>query len=183
MTRTIELTPAGPRDAALVASLHARSWQHAYRGVLPDGYLEQEAPAQRLRTWRARLVDGAEAPLEVTLARVDGEPAGFSCLQPHAEPEFGIYLDNLHVMPQWHGMGVGKRLFAACVRRAIAGWPGQPLFLYVLDANVQARGFYRRLDGIEGEPFDDPFPGADLMVAVRRVSWNDLDALLARLGG
>lgn len=183
MNRTIELTPAGPHDAALVASLHARSWQHAYRGILPDGYLEHEAPAQRLRTWHARLVEGAEAPLEVTLARVDGEPAGFSCLQPQAEPAFGIYLDNLHVMPQWHGTGVGKHLLAACARRVATGWPGQPLFLYVLDANAQAREFYRRLGGAESEPFEDPFPGAGLVVTVRRVSWGDVGALLARLGG
>ncbi|WP_454722627.1 MULTISPECIES: N-acetyltransferase family protein [Cupriavidus] len=183
MNRTIELIPAGPRDAALVASLHARSWQHAYRGILPGDYLERDAPAQRLRTWHARLVEGAEGPLEVTLARVDGEPAGFSCLQPHAEPESGIYLDNLHVMPQWHGTGVGKRLFSACARRVAAGWPGQPLFLYVLDANAQAREFYRRLGGTEGEPFEDPFPGTGLMVAARRVTWRDVGALLARLDG
>ncbi|MGO4330825.1 N-acetyltransferase family protein [Cupriavidus sp. 2TAF22] len=182
MTKTIELTPAGPQDAALVASLHTRSWQYTYRGLLPDSYLASEAPAQRLRAWHARLVEGAEAPLEVTLARVDGEPAGFSCLLPASEPEFGIYLDNLHVMPEFHGVGLGKRLFAACARRVAAGWPGQPLFLYVLDGNAQAREFYRRLDGIESEPFDDLFPGTDLTVAVRRVTWKDVGALLARLG-
>ncbi|MDF3882937.1 GNAT family N-acetyltransferase [Cupriavidus basilensis] len=182
MPRSIELLPAAAQDASLIAGLHTQSWRHAYQGQLPADYLEREVPAERLRAWRARLVDGAEGPLEVTLARVDGEPAGFACLQPEAEPQFGVYLDNLHVLPQWHGLGLGKRLFAHCARRAASGWPGQPLFLYVLDSNTQAREFYRRLDGIESEPFDDAFPGANLIVTVRRVSWPSVDALLRRLG-
>ncbi|MDF3832487.1 GNAT family N-acetyltransferase [Cupriavidus basilensis] len=183
MTRSIELLPAGAQDAALIADLHTRSWQFAYHGQLPADYLEHTAPAERLQTWQARLQQGAEAPLEVILARVDGEPAGFYCLQPEAEPQFGIYLDNLHVLPQWHGLGLGKRLFAHCARRVAGGWPGQPLFLYVLEGNTQAREFYRRLEGIESEPFDDLFPGAKLIVPVRRVRWPDVDALLRRLGG
>ncbi|MBB1635795.1 GNAT family N-acetyltransferase [Cupriavidus sp. UME77] len=182
MTHSIELLPAGPHDAALIADLHTQSWRHAYQGLLPADYLEREAPAQRAQAWQARLADGADGPVEVTLVRVDGTPAGFACLQPEAEPQYGVYLDNLHVMPGWHGLGLGKRLFAHCAQRAAVGWHGQPLFLYVLDGNTQAREFYRRLDGVESAAFDDQFPGADLIVAVRRVSWPSVDALLRRLG-
>ncbi|WER45245.1 GNAT family N-acetyltransferase [Cupriavidus sp. WKF15] len=177
----VALTPATCADANLVAALHAESWRRTYAGLLPQEYLAHTAPAERRAAWHARLCNGAEAPLEVTLARVDGEPAGFACLMPNAEPSHGIYLDNLHVLPAFHGHGLGKRLLAHCAARVATGWPGRPLFLYVLDANDQAREFYRRLDSHESESFEDPFPGTDIIVAVRRVTWNDVPALLARL--
>jgi hypothetical protein len=60
---------------------------------------------------------------------------------------------------------------AHCAARVASQWPGKPLFLYVLEGNTQAREFYRRLGGVESDSFNDPFPGTDLMVAIRRVTW------------
>ncbi|MEN7526064.1 GNAT family N-acetyltransferase [Cupriavidus sp. DL-D2] len=177
----IELVPATSADADLLASMHADSWRHAYAGLIPNEYLDVHAVNERLATWRARMLDGAEAPIEVTILRVDGQPAGFSCLMPLAEPGYGIYVDNLHVMQQYHGRGYGKTLMSHCACRAASQWPGKALFLYVLDGNVQAREFYRRLGGVESDMFNDPFPGTDFMVAVRRVTWEDADALVSRL--
>ncbi|CAG9180091.1 GNAT family N-acetyltransferase [Cupriavidus pinatubonensis] len=177
----VTLTSATAADADLIAAMHTESWRQTYPGLLPDAYLSQTAPAERRAAWHARLHDGAEAPLEVTLAHVDGDPAGFACLMPDAEPAYGIYLDNLHVLPAFHGHGLGKRLLADCAERVATGWPGQPLSLYVLEGNTQAREFYRRLGGQESESFQDPFPGTDIIVAIRRVTWPDVPALLARL--
>lgn len=177
----IELVPATPADADLLATLHVDSWRDAYAGLIPQQYLEAHAQAERLATWRARMLEGAEAPLEATILRVNGQPAGFSCLMPLAEPGYGIYLDNLHVMRAYQGYGYGKTLMAHAATRVASQWPGKPLFLYVLDGNTQAREFYQRLGGVESDSFNDPFPGTDLMVAVRRVSWDDVDTLVTRL--
>ena len=179
----IELAPATAADADLLAALHTDSWRHAYAGLIPTEHLENHAPAERLATWRARMLEHAEAPLIVTLLRVDGKPAGFSCLMPLAEPGYGIYLDNLHVMADYQGLGLGKRLMTHCAARVAYEWPGKPLFLYVLDGNTQARAFYQALGGEESACFEDPFPGTDLMVPIRRVTWVDVDALLRRLTG
>jgi ribosomal protein S18 acetylase RimI-like enzyme len=181
MPITVELVPALPGDAPRIAGLHAASWRATYRGLIPDAFLDGKAATERLATWEARL-RGEEGPLDVTLALVDGEAAGFACLMPRAEPERGVYLDNLHVLPAFHGLGLGKRLLARCAQRAHAGEPGRPLFLYVLEGNAQAREFYRRVGGTESEPFEDAFAPADMMVTVRRVVWPDVPALLARLG-
>lgn len=180
MSAIVSLRRADAGDADTIAALHSESWRSAYGGLVPDDLLVHTAPAERLATWRARFAPDAAAPLDAVLARVDGIPAGFACLLPDAEPQHGVYLDNLHVLPRFHGLGLGKRLMAWCAEGA-ARRPGAPLFLYVLDGNVQAREFYRRLDGIESAPFDDTFPGSSLTVAVRRVSWPDVGALLQRL--
>ncbi|WP_019449133.1 GNAT family N-acetyltransferase [Cupriavidus sp. BIS7] len=181
MAHQIELVPAAPADAALLAAIHAESWRRNYAGLIPADYLEQHALPERLATWHARMQEGAEAPHEVTILRVDGQPAGFSCLMPLAEPGYGIYLDNLHVLNKYQGCGFGKLLMAHCAASAARQWPGKPLFLYVLEGNAQAREFYRRLGGVESASFEDPFPGADLMVPIRRVTWDDVEALISRL--
>lgn len=181
----IDLPPiAGRYDEGLVdtiAAIQTQSWQHTYAGLLPADYLMHQAPAERRVTWRARLLEGAEAPLEISLGRVDGVPAGFSCLRPESEPEYGVYLDNLHVLPAFQSYGLGKRLLAQCAARSIEGWPGRPLFLYVLDGNSQAREFYRRIGGSESAAFNDTFPGANVNLSMRRVTWTDVPALMARL--
>src|SRR6201986_2388512 len=41
------LRPAEPDDAAAVARVHVCSWQIAYRGLLPEEYLDALAPEDR----------------------------------------------------------------------------------------------------------------------------------------
>jgi hypothetical protein len=36
----ISLRPAVPGDSLAVARIHVRAWQTAYRGLLPDAYLD-----------------------------------------------------------------------------------------------------------------------------------------------
>ena len=43
------LRPAEPVDAIAVAHVHVRSWQVAYRTLMPDDYLDQLRPEDRCR--------------------------------------------------------------------------------------------------------------------------------------
>ncbi|HEY0933157.1 MAG TPA: hypothetical protein VGD91_05360, partial [Trebonia sp.] len=56
--------PAREADAAQIALVHVRSWQGAYRGLLPQDYLDELDPVQRLARWQQ------------TLAETDGLRAG-----------------------------------------------------------------------------------------------------------
>lgn len=181
MAPVVEFTAASEAQTALIAHLHAASWRASYRGIIPDDYLDSRAEAERLATWEARLRDHAEGSIDVTVAWVGGKAAGFGCLLPEHEPEHGVYVDNLHVLPAFQGLGLGKELLARCARLAALTWPGKALYLYVLDANGAAREFYRRIGGIESQPFEDRFPGPGTIVTVRRVTWPDVPALIRRL--
>ena len=44
---SVELRRAVPGDENEVAEVHVRSWQVAYRGLLPDAYLDALRPAGR----------------------------------------------------------------------------------------------------------------------------------------
>ena len=56
----------------------------------------------------------------------------------------GLYLEDLFVVPQWRGRGIGRALLAHLARIAVAGGFGR-LEWSVLDRNAPAISFYRNL--------------------------------------
>ncbi len=150
----VHVRDAGPRDAVLIAAIHARSWKDAYRGILSDSYLAGEVDAERLAVWQARMAVWDAAKHFARLAEVDGDPAGFVCVLADAEPEHGALLDNLHILPDHRAAGLGKRLLVDAARWIARTMPGVPMHLTVFQSNERARAFYRRMGGLESEPFD-----------------------------
>ena len=84
---------------------------------------------------------------EVVLAEDAGVPVGFA-LFFHTFSTFlgqpGIYLEDLFVIPEARGRGVGKALLAELARLAIARGCGRVEWA-VLDWNAPAIGFYDSL--------------------------------------
>jgi hypothetical protein len=42
-------------DVAAIAQVHVRTWQSAYRGHIPDAYLDGLDPSKRAAVWSAAL--------------------------------------------------------------------------------------------------------------------------------
>jgi len=84
---------------------------------------------------------------EVVLADDDGRPAGFA-LFFHNFSTFlgrpGIYLEDLFVLPEHRGSGIGRMLLAHLARLAVERGCGR-LEWAVLDWNRDAIQFYERL--------------------------------------
>jgi len=142
--RMIEYRQAEPGDAEAVAHLHARSWRESYRGSFTDAFLDGDLLGERLGVWRERL--GTPPPNQlVELAVEAGGLCGFVCAYGGHDAEWGSFIDNLHVVSDMKGRGLG----ASLMRRA-ADWlerdhPDRGIFLWVLEANTAARAFYERL--------------------------------------
>ncbi|HEY1999638.1 GNAT family N-acetyltransferase [Paraburkholderia sp.] len=141
--RTLSLRPATAADAELIASIHAVSWQATYRGLLPDAFLDREVTRERAAYWQARLNAPAAERRSVVIAESAGEPVGFACVERQPDSAWGVLLDNLHTLPGHQGMGVGKLLMRAAEDWARAQGETQ-LYLYVLEGNRLAIGFYER---------------------------------------
>lgn len=142
-SRALTLRAATLADAALIASIHSTSWQATYRGLLPDGFLDGEVSQERAAYWEARLgAPGGERRI-IQIAELEGEPIGFVCVEHQPESAWGVLLDNLHALPGYQGIGVGKLLM-----RAAEDWARKlgeaQLYLYVLEGNTPAIGFYER---------------------------------------
>jgi hypothetical protein len=54
-SRGIVFRTATAEDSAAVAALHTASWRSAYRGMLPDRYLDVAIDDERAQLWQARL--------------------------------------------------------------------------------------------------------------------------------
>jgi ribosomal protein S18 acetylase RimI-like enzyme len=144
-------------DAPAIAALHALSWQRTYRGDFPDHYLDHEAPAERREVWTARFSD-TTTPMQVNVAETEEGLTGFCCVFPHHSPADGHLLDNLHVHPDHHGRGVGKRLMQRAAERLLEAKYGGKIFLWVLTTNTASIGFYEHLGGRTGRTETHHFP-------------------------
>jgi ribosomal protein S18 acetylase RimI-like enzyme len=169
LTASVTLRRAGPGDWALVAAIHAASWRSAYRGIYPDSYLDDEVPQERRTFWREALA-GMDPELDaVLIAEAAGEAVGFACIRREAEAA-GPLLDNLHVLPERKGEGVGRRLIAAAAAWLVGKEPEAALQLVVWTDNRAARAFYARLGGREVEEFEVSTPGGGTARQIR-VRW------------
>jgi GNAT superfamily N-acetyltransferase len=146
--------------------VQVRSWQDAYRGLVPQDYLDGLDPEERRRTWEGWLAiddwprtgvlvaedtaaedtaaedDGTAA--EDTAAEDDGTVVGFAAVgrsrDDDADASVGEVRAIYTVCDVW-GTGVGRRLMAASLTTlATAGYAVATL--WVLDTNERARRFY-----------------------------------------
>ena len=159
-------------DAKRVAELHAESWRNTYRGILSDRFLDHEIFADRLSLWQKRLSEPQPETQLILLAEERGELLGFGCAFLDVDPRWGALLDNLHIRVDAQGRGLGRRLMSEEVSWVLRQRPGSGLYLWVFEANHQARKFYERLQGRVVERQAQPAPGGAEVMAVR-YAWND----------
>ena len=174
-TDDIALRTAEEADEAAIAALHAVSWRTAYRGMIPDAYLDDEAVDDLSRTWAERFTDRSGT---LTIVATAGDDiVGFAHSVIDDDPEWGTLLDNLHVAPGLRRSGVGRRLVLETARRLVDLATSPDLHLWVLEPNLRARAFYDALGGrVTGSDVSPEIPGS---VPCVRYSW-ELADLAAR---
>jgi GNAT superfamily N-acetyltransferase len=134
---TTNLRSATSDDVPVIAEL--------IRGLARFEKLEQEVVMTEELLASALFGDRPYA--EVVLAEDDGRPVGFA-LFFHNFSTFlgrpGIYLEDLFVLPEHRGGGIGRMLLAHLARLAVERGCGR-LEWAVLDWNRDAIQFYERL--------------------------------------
>lgn len=91
---------------------------------------------------------------EVLIAESDAKPVGFALFFANFSTFLGrpgIWLEDLFVVPEARGFGIGKALLAKVAEIAVERGSGR-LEWTVLDWNEQALGFYRKLGAL---PMDE----------------------------
>ena len=161
---------AETKDAEKIAHLHAQNWQTHYRGNFNDEYLNGPVFGERLVVWKERFIH-PEPGQHVILAEVNGECCGFLCLFLDKDPEWGSYIDNIHVATDFSGHGIGKKLMAMAADYIRQHSKMDKYYLWVLTNNQNAIAFYERIGGkIAGTKIkDDPSGGKS---EVYRIVWN-----------
>lgn len=174
----MQFRAATPADAEAIARLHATSWRTAYRGALTDAYLDGPIEAERIAVWRGRF-ERPDPSQFIVVAEEDGRMVGFVCAYGGQDEQWGTFVDNLHVIPGYKGLGIGAQLMREVAQWSQAHHPGQGVYLWVLESNAPARAFYARIGGEEaGRDVWSPPDGTPLPKL--RIAWRTLDTLLRR---
>ena len=138
----VTIRPMTVDDAPRVGELHVRAWQAAYRGVMPDAYLEGLRAEERAEMWRAAVeADRADVGLDVIEA--DEQIAGFACYGPQHggdDPSTGE-LVAINLDPDHWRLGLRRQLIRH-VTSELGRMAYRRAVLWVVRENDRARRFY-----------------------------------------
>jgi ribosomal protein S18 acetylase RimI-like enzyme len=130
-------------DARSIAEIHVRAWQAAYRGQMPDEYLDRLSVEDRLAQHEWSLRSQRET-WRLWVADDGGSVVGFAVTGPSEDADadertgevYAIYLE-----PERVGSGLGRQLFADAVGD-LRSRGFRTATLWVLESNDRARRFY-----------------------------------------
>ena len=101
-------------DAAGTARVHALSWKSAYRGIVPDEFLDAIDVEEWAERHRRNMAEDPEdfVPL---VAEMDGEIVGWALGGPSRDPtlDYAAELFTLYLLPDYTRQGIGRRLVEA----------------------------------------------------------------------
>lgn len=125
-------------DRLAVSRVYEESWKSAYKGIVPQAYLDG-IPAGR---WASGLDRTGWDTLVMTES---GRLVGTSSLCTSRWPEWPDYgeIVSLYLLPEYMGRGYGKPLLEAAVQ-ALAARGFRDILLWVLEDNRRARAFYEK---------------------------------------
>ena len=154
----LQIRPMTLADCDRVSEIRVLGWQFAYRGLMPQPYLDTLSAKADAERRRARFAQGDDSVVNLVATR-GGELVGWAAIGPYRDGElrtgeaelYAVYLD-----PQYVNTGVGRALVQESLRQCAARGHDR-VYLWVVRGNARARRFYERAgfrtDGTE-EPYE-----------------------------
>lgn len=155
-TLVSEIRYACAEDAAELSSVHRAAWQGAYAGLLPHRTLSDLIQRRDLGWWRR----AAAANAAILVVEFAGTPVGYATIGQNRTPALAVggEIFELYVRPEFQGVGLGRRLFAAA-RALLADRAPSGLAVWALADNRRALEFYASLGGDDAAEGSETFEG------------------------
>jgi RimJ/RimL family protein N-acetyltransferase len=138
----VTIRPASVDDADAVGEVHVRAWRSAYRGVMPDDYLDGLQAQDHAARWRSHLL-APSSDGELLVIVDDQRVVGFASLGPAIDGDAAdigqLYAINLD--PEVWGRGLGRALLRGATDRLRALGFDEAV-LWVVPDNPRARQLY-----------------------------------------
>jgi len=134
-----------PEDAYNYTACHIACWQAAYRGIIPDGYLDNMQNEQDSRTERltAALLDPGDD--EFYCAEYEGRIVGRLIIcksRSEDKPDAGEII-AIYLLKEFWDKGYGRKLMDYILDRLrVLGY--REVILWALEENKRARRFYEK---------------------------------------
>ncbi|GJD33277.1 GNAT family N-acetyltransferase [Methylobacterium aerolatum] len=158
-TRTTSIRRARDGDVGGLSRVFDEAWRDAYRGIIPGVALERLISQRGRPWWRAALSRGRPVAVVETGETVVGY-ASYGRARSRALGADGE-IDELYLLPEFQGVGLGRRLFRA-VRNDLADYGLGRLGVWTLEDNVRASAFYESMGGTRGPLVPDRLAGITL---------------------
>lgn len=140
----ILVRPAAVEDADALAMIEVESWQAAYRGLMPDAFLDGLPQAEKAESWRRTLSNlGYPGGKRVLVAAGEAGLVGLVSVGPTPGPENQGLIYLLYILPEYWGRGVGQDLMSAALQE-LQNLGISEAILWVLRDNRRARRFYEQ---------------------------------------
>lgn len=154
----IEIRPRRDTDdMSAISAVYEQSWKYAYRGILPDEYLDGIPTGQ----W----ANGLRQPGRHSLLLFDGgKLLGTSSYCRAREEDMAGYgeIVSIYLLPEAMHKGYGEILMQAAITE-LKKMGYQKAYLWVLEENQNARRFYERLGFREnGKSCADTYAGKEV---------------------
>jgi ribosomal protein S18 acetylase RimI-like enzyme len=146
---------ATAQDAYGIAFIHVRSWQTAYRGHMPDEFLDGLDAEKRATMWREVTVHPDKVVLVAEAS--EGDIVGFSALGPSPDADADpntAEVSAIYVHPGKWRKGIGRGLLSASLDQLRKRGYDQ-VTLWVLEGNERARSFYESFGFIQDGAIKD----------------------------
>jgi GNAT superfamily N-acetyltransferase len=166
---TVAIRQATFADIPAIAHVHIASWQTAYRGILPDDYLDRmmDGLPRRIQRWEEGMRN-PEAPGAATFVAEDGDTGIIGFVGGGAARKGNVgysgELFAVYLLAEHRGRGLGRGLFHRCVEH-VRGLGHADMMLWVLEANHPSRRFYEAMGGsvVPGATLDVTLGGLNLV--------------------
>ncbi len=142
MCSQLQIRLASPNDAAAIASIHVKGWQEAYRGLIPQNYLDSLNISERQQLWQKRL-DASQSDQKTFVIEIKNEVLGFSSFGPSRDSSDPGEIYAIYIAPSWWRHRLGQELLTASVA-ALKEDSYQEAILWVLSKNERAIRFYQQ---------------------------------------
>lgn len=142
MHMVITIRRAAAEDASAISEIYALSWKTAYRGVVPQAYLDE----LKLDFWKPKFENWIQNNvLKADILFLDETPVGCVAYGKAREEQFADWgeIVSIYIHPDHFRKGYGKMLLNSALKNFKEdGF--EDCYLWVLSENTNAQQFYKQ---------------------------------------
>jgi len=176
----VDIRHARIEDADGIARVWAESWRAAYRGIVPDDYLNTIDVAEWAERQRRNMENQSVGSVSL-IADDGGSTVGWASLGPNRMTDlpYAGELYAIYLLPSHWRRGIGRLLMTSTARSSIERGMDS-MILWVLSENWPARRFYESMGGSLVSEHTYTIGGVSLPEVA--YGWSELGALTTQAG-
>ena len=140
---------ATQNDVLGMAKVRVDTWRAAYKGIIPDDFLEGLSYQNISEGWRKTIWEERNPAVAAFVAESEQRNIVGVAVCGHEQSQDVVYRGEvylLYVLPAYQEQGIGRKLVAACVHHLVQNLKVKSLLIWVIAEN-RYRRFYESLGG------------------------------------